>query len=429
MSIYKKFTNKKNKSKRFFTAFVLTIGLFCSLNAIEIPSFLDKNDIKNADFKCLTEPVIYSKKDQKYIDILWDETLTYIKAYALALTNGEMSQCLNSDEAIYDTTREDKKMCIMDRRDMKNMVKNIYQILENPKKAKQCFSARKNVNWIYNPGGELTKNSPVAQWIDRTTFKEFFDNKVTNKKVQKIGQKFTKNFYKMITGKDIKMPTSFPYDVSANSLPNLWAAAGWFPMYAQESKRNDKNFNNIRGGYAYAEVLGHWGLLRIDEINGEKVGAEVGMTVQSVDTLYPYHNHAIAEIYYNMRIPACTKQFKTFAIREDSNLLKTVKIDDKIRRVQFDASTAAEPYMWVAGNQSVNSLVYLHENTIHAFEVDGDCEAKPEEKALVSVWARSNAHDKRNDYGTTILCESAKKPGTPAHRGEVIQCDLTHTKW
>ena len=32
------------------------------------------------------------------------------------------------------------------------------------------------------------------------------------------------------------------------------------------------NFNNIRGGYAYAEILGHWGLLRINTINGS-VGA------------------------------------------------------------------------------------------------------------------------------------------------------------
>lgn len=410
------------------TGAVLILSSLISINAIEIPTFLDKKDIENAEFKCLGETEKYSKKDQKYIDTLWDETLTYIKGYALALTNGEISECLNSDEAIYDTT-EKKKICIMDRRDMKILVKNIYQILENPEKAKECFSARRDVNWIYNPGRELSEKSPVAKWANRMTFDEFFDKKVTNNDVKERGRKFTKNFYKMVTGKEIKMPKSFPYDVSANSLPNLWAAAGWFPMYAEESKRNDKNYNNIRGGYAYAEILGHWGLLRIDEINGEKVGAEVGMTVQVVDTLYPYHNHAIPEIYYNMRVPACTKQFKNFAVREDSPLLKTVKVDEKMRRVQFDTGAKDEPKMWVAGNHAENSLLYLHENTIHAFEVDGNCEAKPEERALVSVWARTNAHDKRNDYGTTLLCESAEKPGTPARRGEMIQCDLTHTKW
>ena len=411
-------------------ALLASLLMTTGVSAMDVPSFLDSKDVKDAKFKCLTAPAKYSKADQKYVDILWKETLTYLEAYAKALTNGEQSHCLNSDEAIFDTTEAGgKKMCIMDRRDMKIMVKNIYQVINNPVKAKQCFSAREDVNWIYSPGGELEKNSPVAQWLNRTTFNEFFDKKVTNKNVRKIGKDFTKNFAKMVTGDEIKMPSAFPYDISANALPNLWAAAGWFPMYGEESKRNDKNFNNIRGGYAYAEIFGHWGLLRIDEINGEKVGAEVGMTAQSVDTLYPYHNHAISEIYYNMRKPACASEFKSFAIREDSPLLKTVKEDDKMRRVQFDAGQQNEYTMWLAGSAEQDPLLYFHQNTIHAFEVDGSCEAKPEQKAIVSVWARSNAHDKRNDYGTTLLCESAAKPGTPAHRGEVIQCDLTKTKW
>jgi hypothetical protein len=411
------------------SAVLLSLVFANSAYAVETPSFLDNNDIKDAEFKCLGEVAKYSKADQKYVDILWDETLTYLKAYAHALTNGEESNCINSDEALFDSTEGGKKMCIMDRRDMKIMVKNIYQVINNPEKAKQCFGARTDVSWIYSPGGELEKNSPVAQWANRTSFEEFFNTKVTNKEVRKIGQEFTRNFAKMVTGNEVKMPSSFPYDVSANALPNLWAAAGWFPMYGGESKRNDKNFNNIRGGYAYAEVFGHWGLLRIDEINGEKVGAEVGMTVQAVDTLYPYHNHAISEIYYNMRKPACANQFKSFAVREDSPLVKTVKEDDKMRRVQFDASQANEAAMWKAGSAEQDPLLYFHQNTIHAFDVDGSCESKPEERAIVSVWARSNANDKRNDYGTTLLCESAKNPGTPANRGEVIQCDLSKVKW
>ena len=51
-------------------------------------------------------------------------------------------------------------------------------------------------------------------------------------------------------------------------------------MYAWDNERNKKNFLKTRGMYAYAEVLGHWGLIRIDEINGEKVGAEIGMVNQ-----------------------------------------------------------------------------------------------------------------------------------------------------
>lgn len=421
-------TNIQNKCTRGLSALMISVGLMSSAYALDIPNFLDKDEINNAEFKCIGEIPEFSAEDQKNIDILWNETLTYIKGYALALTNGEISKCMDSDMATYDTTQM-KKMCVMDRRDMRIMVKNIYQVLANQDKAKACFSARRDVNWIYNPGHELTQNSPVAKWANRMTFDEFFDTKVTNKDVRKLGHQFTKNFYKMVTGDEVKMPLTFPFDVSANALPNLWAAAGWFPMYAEESKRNDKNFDNVRGGYAYAEIMGNWGLLRIDTINDQKVGAEIGMTVQKVNTLYPYHNHAIPEIYYNMRVPACVKEFKTFAVTEHSPLVKTVKVTDTMRRVQFDAGAKNEPEMWVAGTNEENALVYLHQNTIHAFEVDGSCEAAPEQRALVSVWARTNAADRRNDYGTTLLCESADHPGTPAHRGEVIQCDLTHTKW
>jgi hypothetical protein len=406
-------------------------SLLLPLSAVgaDIPDFLDPDDITDAEFKCLTEPASYSDADQKYVDILWQETIRYLDAYAKALTNDAQSGCVNSDLAIYETAPEAKRMCIMDRRDMKIMVKNIYQVINNQDKAKSCFSAREDVDWIYSPGGELEKQSPVARWLKRDTFEQFFDKKVSNAEVKAYGLKFTQNFHKMVTGPDIKMPPSFPYDVSANSLPNLWAAVGWYPMYAEDSERNKRNFLNIRGGYAYAEVFGHWGLLRIDEINGEKVGAEVGMVTQSVDTFYPYHNHAISEIYYTMRQPACANQFHNFAIREDNDLIKTVSEDDKQRVVSFDSGMANEHKMWSATAPGNDALVYFHQNTIHAFDIEGDCEAKPEEKAMVTVWARSNAHDKRNDYGTTLLCESQANPNTPANRGEVIECDLTKVKW
>lgn len=406
-------------------SFLLPMGI----GAADVTDFLDVEEITNTEFKCLADPTTYSPSDQEYVDILWEETLSYLNAYALALTNDANSGCINSDNTIYETAGGVKRMCIMDRRDMKLMVKNIYQVVNNPDKAKQCFSAREDVDWIYSPGGELEQNSPVAKWLKRTSFEDFFDKKVTNEKVKEYGRQFTKNFSKMVTGPDLKMPDSFPYDISANSLPNLWAAVGWYPMYAEDSERNKRNYLNIRGGYAYAEVFGPWGLLRIDEINGQKVGAEVGMVAQSVDTFYPYHNHAISEIYYTMREPACVNQFKNFAIREDNELIKTVREDEKQRVISFDTGMFNEHMMWGSTSPSKDPLIYFHQNTIHAFDIDGSCEAKPEEKAMVTVWARSNAHDKRNDYGTTLLCESQSEPNTPAKHGEVIECDLTKTKW
>ena len=134
---------------------LLGLSLMVGAQASELPNFLDKNDIQNAEFKCLTKPTKYTADEQKYVDILWNETLSYLNAYAKALTNPDQSNCLNSDEAMIDSTDGVKKMCIMDRRDMRIMVKNIYQVVNNPDKAKQCFSAREDVDWIYSPGKEI----------------------------------------------------------------------------------------------------------------------------------------------------------------------------------------------------------------------------------------------------------------------------------
>ena len=45
--------------------------------------------------------------------------------------------------------------------------------------------------------------------------------------------------------------------------------------------------------------MGPWGLLRIKEIDGELVGAEIGMTIQ-LESFYPYHFHHSQEIYMNI---------------------------------------------------------------------------------------------------------------------------------
>jgi len=410
---------------------VLAGILFSStIYAQKVPDFINPDDLKDIDCKCLEKEVKYNKEEQKYIDILWEESLKYLEAYVTALTTSpEGSNCLQSDVATFETVDGFKKMCVMDRRDMQLLVKHIYQILHNPDAAKKCFAAREDVDWIYSPGGEMEARSEVAQWLKRTTFEEFFETKVTDEEVRAYGKAFTDNFYKMVTDESVKTPPSFPYDISARSLPNLWASVGWFPMYAEDSERNKRNFMNVRGGYAYGEILGHWGLLRIDEINGEKVGAEVGMVVQAVNTLYPYHNHAISELYYTMREPSCVDQFKTFAVRENNQHVVTVSENADERVIQFDAGMPNEFTMWASSSFDRDALVYFHENTIHAFEVDGDCEENPVESALVTIWARSDAHEKANDYGTTRLCECADQPNTPAVRGKKIQCQLTKLKY
>merc|ERR1712110_686029 len=167
-----------------------------------------------------------------------------------------------------------------------------------------------------------------------------------------------------------------------------------------------------------------------ESINRVPVGAEIGMVNQGIDTFYPFHNHAIPEIYYTIRKPKCLNEFNNFAIRENNPLLKTLSETDHMREVQFDGSHEDADHFWVPTSPKVDDLIYFHENTIHAFEINGeDCHDEPEEKAIVTVWARSMAHDRRNDYGTTLLCESDAEPETPAMKDDLWRCDLTKTKW
>jgi hypothetical protein len=103
--------------------------------------------------------------------------------------------------------------------------------------------------------------------------------------------------------------------------------------------------------------------------------------------------------------------------------------DDTKRVIEFETAVHEEYKDWATTAYNHQSLQYFHQNTIHGFELDGDCEANPEERALVAVWARSNAHDTRNDYGTTLMCECADDLGTPPVRGKRVRCDLTKWKW
>ena len=89
------------------------------------------------------------------------------------------------------------------------------------------------------------------------------------------------HFSEIITGADIVSPKSFRSDVSAKALPNLWASVGWIPMHAKREGRFQTNQPSARVGFVDAEILGSTGLLRIKEIDGNPVRAQIDMTVKS----------------------------------------------------------------------------------------------------------------------------------------------------
>ena len=106
----------------------------------------------------------------------------YLEGYARALTESD-GICRDSDKTMIQTNTHTyggpEYMCIMDRRDMRLLVKHIYFILYNPNKAKDCFGARENVDWMYGVGGKLEETSSVAQWLrtlGRVNLDEFYED-------------------------------------------------------------------------------------------------------------------------------------------------------------------------------------------------------------------------------------------------------------
>ena len=123
---------------------LLLLMLF-PLNAIasDLPAFIDKDFVKNAEFKCLNPVQKFHDDEKVFVDKLWDETLIYLKGYATALSTSTNNICYHSDLAVTETysfeTEKERKQCIMDNIDMQKLVKHIYAITENPEKAYQCF--------------------------------------------------------------------------------------------------------------------------------------------------------------------------------------------------------------------------------------------------------------------------------------------------
>ena len=164
-------------------ASLLPLSVFAS--GSNLPEFISADDLKNPVFECLNASdatEAYTPAERKLIDQLWDETLTYLRAYAQAVTTDTTGRCRNSDTAVYETTDGIKSFCITDRRDVQLAVKHIHQILANPDKAKACFSPRRSDKSLTMPSGELLKKSPVAQWLKRTTLHDFFSNEIKKRK-------------------------------------------------------------------------------------------------------------------------------------------------------------------------------------------------------------------------------------------------------
>lgn len=387
--------------------------LFCMPEVFaKLPNFINIDELKNAKFICRNKEASYSPQERKQLNQLWQETLIYLNTFADALSTSSNGRCKDSDEAIIQTgnmkSSEPIRQCITDNEDVQKLIKHLYIIINNQDRAFKCFNPQKKVNGLYSPSDKLIKQSSVAKWLNRPTLKTYYQSNY-NTQIQKKGIEYTDKFYQVTTDEAIKMPQNFKQDISARGLPNLWASAGWVPMYSTNSERNiNAGDINFRAGYAYAEIMGHWGLLQIDSINDESVGAEIGMTVQSGNTFYPYHHHDTNEIYYTIRKAACTKGITQFVVdpKHDPFMVLSSTNNKLVVELNGNRSKNIDNY-WIETSPNKDALLYIPRNSIHAFNLKANnC---GENYAHVTIWARTNADEKNDDYGTTNICRLKDK--------------------
>lgn len=364
---------------------------------------LAASGVEAATFKCdddVPQPS-YTAEEQKLVDQFWDETLLYLDAYVDVLSK-PTGRCKDSAEATiqtFDTTTGKKQSrCILKYRDMELMTKHVKAILAEPDKAKACFDPQKNYSemQLYTPNAKLQSMSAVSRWLDRPLLTQYFTK--IGGPIGKAGVELNENFVEVTSKTDTQ--AHWKRDVSINGLPNLWASVGWIPFYAEnENARNDR----FRGGYLYAEVMGPWGNLRIAEIDGERVGAEIGMTAQLFNSSYPYHYHHPQEIYITLTKPQCMDQNKDMVLHWDSDALHQERVEGGWA-VTVDGSGDTWKKWFRNQDPEKEWLSYFERNAIHAFYLKAGCNATIKNSGLVTVWARSTSRDNQQ---STRLCRPA----------------------
>ncbi len=389
-------------------------------------SVLASSQVLAADFVCQEDVKArtYSAEEQKLVDQFWAETLTYLGQY-LETIETPSGDCKDSAQATIQTfdskTGKQQTRCIMKYRDMELLAKHLGAVLAEPDKAKRCFDPQKDYDafTLYTPSAKVQALSPVSAWLERPLLTDYY--RKMGGAIGEAGLELNDNFVAVTSRTDTT--ARWTKDISIKGLPTLWSSVGWIPFYAENPAAGTDRF---RGGYLYAEVMGPWGNLRIEEIDGEKVGAEIGMTVQLFNTSYPLHYHHPQEIYMTLTKPQCVDQNKYMVMHWDSDEFKHERTDEGWK-VEIDGSSDKWK-QWFA-NQDSNKewLTYFERNAIHAFHAKEGCNQTIENSGLVTVWARSTSRDNEQ---STRLCKPASGPmgpqGLPPDQKAV--CDLRDWK-
>lgn len=336
-----------------------------------------------------------SADEKALVDGLWEQTLTYLRGFAAAIEGQD--GCLDSARAITQTydpkTDGIETRCLTRYRDVQLNVKHVRWVLAHPDEARACFDAQKAYEafTLYTPTEAMKRASKVAAWLDRPTLEGFYADR--DDAVGAAGRELVKNFEAILKNQASPFAGA---DVTYAALPDLWTAVGWLPFYADNEKAINTRF---RGGYAYAEVMGPWGLLRIESIEGEPVGAEIGMTIQMGGSYYPYHFHHPQEVY--MTLSPCTGENEFMVMHWDNPSFEQERRDDGWNVLVDWTKHADATWYRPQSPREGQWLTYFERNAIHANTVGEECGDAGAAPGLTAVWARTTARDNTQ---TTRIC-------------------------
>ncbi|MCH9679892.1 MAG: hypothetical protein K0V04_00540 [Deltaproteobacteria bacterium] len=332
------------------------------------------------EFTCLdnVDEVVFPEEDQAKVDTLYAELLLYLRAYHDVLSR-QVDGCSTSIATVATASVEDgqisgkQERCLDQYSDVVEMLRHIELVLDNEQAAKKCFdptmSTVPEAFRGFTPSEGLRDGSDVARWLDRPLFTD-----------RSALQDFGAGFATALRNTSGSGPWS--HDPTIAALPNLWASAGWVPLYLD---REDAGSQAFRGGYAYAEFMGPLGMLKIDAIDGERFQGEIGVTNQRTGTFYPAHYHHAQELYITLSESACEDHYASMLI--DAGISEIAQATDWSD--YFIPTDSGDQWP-----------LYIDRNKVHSFEV-GDCNGSAAEKGMVTAWARTVVRD-GEDQGTNI---------------------------
>jgi len=344
----------------------------------------------------------WSVEEGKLRDLLWEEVISYLDAYQATLQkNNEFCRTVNGTTATKIDGGQSENKCLDYYHDISLMIDQVKTVVDNADTAKKCFDPTMTALGAelrgYSPSDELTGTSAVAGWLNRPTFRDAYP--AIDSILDHLDD-FGDEFLEILLHSESS--SQWTKDATIHGLPNLWASAPWIPMYMDEEFAGNHRF---RGGYAYAEIMGPWGMLRVDEIDGVAFQAEIGITNQRSGTFYPGHFHYQQELYVTLTKPSCEGQNQFLLLDENSD---SFKLPDW------------SPYYMDMDHED-NWVLYIERNDLHSF-IAGDCQDPGLKSGLVTAWARTIVREGLNQ--TTGLCRTIDAAPENIKPGNDFECDI-----